>query len=307
MRRILFEIPFPGGHYLPVRAFGVMAALGFLAALWVALDRGRREKLQENVIWDVWTASILGGLAGARLLFVVEHWDYYRDDLLQVFVIWGGGLTWYGGVGGAMLAALVYLRLRRQPILPVFDAVTPASVIGLAFGRVGCFLNGCCFGRVTDVVWGVCFPRFGGIAHMHNALAEQFSPPFAYQVEHLGLEPGLPTTFPVHPTQLYSLVNAVIIFLLLTIYYPRRKRPGEVFLLMVILYGGGRFFIEHFRTNAEVWMGMSLAQVMSIIAVPIALGFFIRSRRRLSRAAHVPAERMSSKARPKKRRGRGGP
>ena len=301
MRRILFEIPLPGGHYLPIRAFGVMAALGFLAALWVARDRARREKLAEGIIWDVWTASILGGLVGARLLFVVEHWALFRDHLLEMLVIWRGGLVWYGGVAGALIAVTVYLRCRRQPILPVLDAVTPASMIGLAFGRVGCFLNGCCFGSETDSPWGVSFPRFGGIEGFHNPLAKQFSPPFAYQVEELDLNPGLAATSPVHPTQLYASVAALAVFLLLTAYYPRRKRPGEVFLLMLVLYGIARFVIEQFRTNAEVWLGMSLAQVMSVVAVPIALAFLLRSRMLAARTPDTPTRAPSAKARRKKK------
>ena len=131
---------------------------------------------------------------------------------------------------------LLYLRWKRQPILTVIDAVSPATIIGLAFGRVGCFLNGCCFGRVTDLRWAVCFPRFGGCERFHAALAQQFSPAFQYQVNTLGLDPDLPASLPVHPTQLYSLVNAVIVFLLLTAYYRHRKRPGEVFLLMLVLF-----------------------------------------------------------------------
>lgn len=278
MRRILFEIPLPGGSYLPIHAFGVLAAAGFLAALWVALDRGRREKLAEAMIWDVWTASLLGGLVGARLLYVVEQWDYFAQAPAQMFAIWRGGLVWYGGVAGALVAVLLYLRYQRQPAPAVIDAVTPATMVGLAFGRVGCFLNGCCFGKVTDLAWGVCYPRDGGSGQFHSALAQEFSPPFAYQVDTMHLDRLASLSLAVHPTQLYESASTLLIFLLLTAYYPHRRRPGEVFWLMLILYSTARFFIEMLRTNAPVLGGLSLAQLMSLAAVPIALGFFIRSR-----------------------------
>jgi len=278
MRRILFEIPLPRGAYLPIHAFGVLAAAGFLAALWVALDRGRREKLAETTIWDVWTASLLGGLAGARLLYVAEQWDFFAQKPAQVFAIWRGGLVWYGGLAGALLAVGLYLRYRRQPALPVIDAVTPATMVGLALGRIGCFLNGCCFGRVTDLPWGVSYPRDGGSGQFHSALAHQVSPPFAYQVETMHLDPQAAASFPVHPTQLYESAATLLIFLLLTAYYPRRRRPGEVLWLMLVLYGAARFLIEMLRVNAPVVGGLSLPQAMSLVVVPVALGLFIRSR-----------------------------
>ena len=304
MRRILLEIPLPFGHYLPIYAFGVLAALGFLVALRVALDRARREKLAEAVIWDVWTASILGGLAGARLVYVLEHWPYYREHLARSFAIWEGGLVWYGGLAGALLAVVTYLRRRRQPVLRVIDALTPATMIGLALGRVGCFLNGCCFGKETDLPWGVSFPRFGGTEHFHTTLAQQFSPPFAYQVEASGLAPRLLASLPVHPTQLYSSVAALLIFLLLTLYYPHRRREGEVFLLMLILYGTARFLIEGLRTNAEVWLGLSLAQLMSLLAVPVALGLFLRSQKKPLPASKVLSDSAAEEGKVPRRRGR---
>ena len=202
MRRILFEIPLPYGRYLPIHSFGVMVALGFLAALWVALDRGRREKLAETVIWDVWTGGLLGGVAGARLLYVIEHWNFFAEAPLQMFALWRGGLVWYGGLAGAVLVVLVYLRRRRQSVFEVLDAVAPATMIGLAFGRIGCFLNGCCFGEVTALPWGISFPRFGGSAHFHTSLARQFSPAFDYQVQTMDLSPNMSGSLPVHPTQL---------------------------------------------------------------------------------------------------------
>ncbi len=295
MRRILFEIPLPYGHYLPIHSFGVMVALGFLAALWVALERGRREKLAKTVIWDVWTGALVGGVLGARLLYVVEHWDFFARNPAAVPAIWKGGLVWYGGMAGAALVVLVYLRYRRQPALPVIDAVIPAAMVGLAFGRIGCFLNGCCFGRMTSLPWGVSFPRFGGCEHFHSALAQQFSPAFDHQVATLGLDPSMPASDAVHPTQLYSSAAALIIFLLLTTYYPRRKRSGEVFWLMLVLYGTARFLVEGLRTNTAVWMGLSLAQVMSLVTVPFALGVFLHRRRQAVGVGRQGKDSISSK------------
>lgn len=295
MRRILFEIPLPYGHYLPIHSFGVMVALGFLAALWVALERGRREKLAETVIWDVWTVALISGVAGARLLYVIEHWDFFRGNRWQMLAVWQGGLVWYGGLGAALLTGVLYLRYRRQPMLRMMDAVTPAAMVGLAFGRIGCFLNGCCFGRPTDLPWGVSFPKFGGSGQFHSALAQRFSPAFDHQVATLGLDPGMPASDAVHPTQLYSSAAALIIFLLLTAYYPRRKRCGEVFWLMLVLYGIARFLVEALRTNTTVWMGLSLAQVMSLVTVPFALGFFLHSRRQAVGVAQEGKDSISSK------------
>ena len=295
MRRILFEIPLPYGHYLPINSFGVMVAVGFLAALWVALDRGRREKLSQEVIWDVWTVALISGVAGARLFFVIEKWHLFRENPWEMVAVWQGGLVWYGGLGAALLAGVLYLRHRRQPMLRVMDAVAPAIMMGLVFGRIGCFLNGCCFGRVTELPWGVSFPKFGGSAHFHSALAHQFSPAFGHQVETLGLDPGTLASEAVHPTQLYSSAAAVIIFLLLTAYYPRRRRPGEVFWLMLVLYGIARFLVEALRSNTTVWMGLSLAQVMSLVTVPFAVGLFLHSRRQAVSVGQEGRESISPK------------
>jgi len=309
MRRILFEIPFPLelpiiGRYLTIPAFGVMAALGFLAAFWIALDRGRREGIKEEVIWDVWFRAFIGGLVGARLLFVLQNPDVLEGRLWEAFAIWHGGLVWYGGVAGALILGIAYLLRRRQPMLRVCDAMSPAGMVGLAIGRVGCFLNGCCFGQRTDSFLGVTYPKFGGAEHFHSPLAEQFSPAFAFHVQEHGLSESSLSSFPVHPTQLYASATALLIFLLLTLYYPRRKREGEVFYLMFLLYGTGRFLIEGLRTNDVVWMNLSLAQVMSLMMVPVALGLFLRSRLRPAPATATEKPRARRKGKPARTRRR---
>lgn len=160
MKPVLFVIPlhWPWPDGIPVRAYGFMVMLGCLAAIFVALRRAKREGADRNVIWDLWMWSLIGGFVGARAFYVGLNWPQFRGSLLSVFHIWEGGLAFQGGLIGAILCAYVYMKVRKLPIAKHLDMLVAAMILGYAFARVGCFLNGCCHGHVTDVSWAITYP-----------------------------------------------------------------------------------------------------------------------------------------------------
>jgi phosphatidylglycerol:prolipoprotein diacylglycerol transferase len=152
---------------LPIRGYGVMVLLGAVSAVGVAVYRGRRMGLDPEVIYSLAFWVFLAGILGARLFFVIEYWNeqFRRPTLWEtvkaVFSVTEGGLVVYGSFVGALIAAVVYLRRRKLPLLAMGDLVVPSMMLGLAFGRVGCLLNGCCYGGICEDTWAPAmeFPR----------------------------------------------------------------------------------------------------------------------------------------------------
>ena len=159
-----------------VTTFGVMLAVGALVGLWVFWGELRRSSLPETAL-DAAIAGVIGGMAGAKLLWVVEH---RGEEPFVSLLLSRGGMSWFGGFAGGLLAGLWVMQRQRLPKLKVLAAATPALAIGHALGRIGCFLVGDDYGRPTDLPWGVAFPQ--------------------------GLPP---TAVPVHPTQLYEAILLV--------------------------------------------------------------------------------------------------
>ncbi len=141
---------------LPIRGYGVMMMLGVLSGVWVALRRSEARGIPKDAFFSLATWTVVAGLLGARLFYVVQHWDTLNGDtlpqkLISVLQITEGGLVVYGSVIGGLAAILYWTLKYRYPLLSVADAVTPAFFLGLAFGRIGCLLNGCCYGGVCEV------------------------------------------------------------------------------------------------------------------------------------------------------------
>ena len=148
MRQILFRIPLPGSeHALTIYGYGAMLCIGFLLAILLAARRAKRLGQSPDVIYNVALFCFFGGLIGARLFYVIQYGEHFRSPL-DFLKIWEGGLTFCGGFLLAIVAAIGYLRFAKQPILYWLDIIAPSVALGEAFGRLGCFLNGCCYGDV---------------------------------------------------------------------------------------------------------------------------------------------------------------
>lgn len=280
MRQVLFTIPLLGG--IKVFGYGLMLFLAFLASTNLAARLARREELDPDVIHDLSLGMFLGGLVGARLFYVVQYWGVNVHSLLDVFKVWEGGIVLYGSIIGGTLVFFLYRLLRPFPLRPYLDAIAPALALGIAIGRFGCFLNGCCYGDVCSLPWAVSFP--------------EPSPPWqAHAYAHL-IGPDVHRSLPVHPTQLYSVIDGLILTLLTLAYFPVRRRDGEVMALLMVTYPVTRLLIEYLRSDERVFFaGMTISQNVSLLFLAWGLVFWYR----LSRwpaVRHADAARAAAPA-----------
>lgn len=277
MRPVLFILPLPLVGPIAIKSYGVMLVLGFMCALFLAVRRARKEGINPDIVWDIWMYALLGGIIGSRAMYLFENYQSFSGRWLDIFKIWEGGLSFYGGFTLATISISIMLRIRRIRVLKMFDIIAVGLILGMAFGKVGCFMNGCCFGRPTDGPIAVTYPAgspIDGYGHMR--------PSYAYQWH---LDAGLISSeasrsLPVHPVQLYESVNALVIFAILMLFYPHRRRYGEVTCLLGTLYPATRFILEFFRQKqAEYVFGLTPAQTYSLIAFVVFATLFVISRR----------------------------
>jgi phosphatidylglycerol:prolipoprotein diacylglycerol transferase len=282
----LFRIPFTEHT---VKTYGLMMVVGFMTAVWVIRRLSRKITPDPQLITNAALYSLIAGVGGSRLFYVIHYWGKFRGDLLSIFAIWQGGLELLGGVILAIIVIVLYLIYHKLPIRQYLDILAIGLMAALAVGRIGCFFNGCCFGKPTDLPWAVRFP-YGSDPYISQVYpnpdrnrAEPLMklPPeyFGYELldglYHPVLKPfkyltdeqrqavtkGQYRCLPVHPTQLYSSANASVIGLLLFLFWRRSQNahkankrafltaPGCTFALMFILYGATRFGLEFLRAD----------------------------------------------------------
>jgi phosphatidylglycerol:prolipoprotein diacylglycerol transferase len=247
MRKILFEMP---GLAWKVHSFSVFLLLACFGGLWLAARTARRGKINPERVYDLAGWLLMGGFIGARALFIiqnpgsVQHWT-------DIFKIWQGGIIFYGCILGGLIGSLMYWARHPFPFRAMADAVAPGLALGIALGRVGCFLNGCCYGALCSLPWAVQFPA-GTL-------------PWGRHVEAGWLSHAAPYSLPVHPKQLYAALAGFALLALLIAYYPRRRRDGEVMALLMIGYPVTRFIVEFFRGDAGgLYAGFTISQYISI-------------------------------------------
>jgi phosphatidylglycerol:prolipoprotein diacylglycerol transferase len=248
MQQILFEVP---GTGVKIFGYGLMLFFAFLGSMNLAAWRARREKLDPEVVYDLALYVFLGGLIGARAFYVAQYWGVRIHSFWGIFEIWKGGIVLYGSIIGGTLAFLLYRAIRPFPLRPMLDVIAPALALGIAIGRLGCFLNGCCYGDTCDLPWAVAFPRD--------------SPPWEAEVNRGLIPPTAEHSLRLHPTQLYSTIDGLILLTLLTAYFPIRRRDGQVMGLLMLTYPVTRFLIEHLRNDEGVFFaGMTISQLISV-------------------------------------------
>lgn len=340
---VLLPRVFPGG--LPIRGYGVMLLAGIVAGVAMAARRARQGGLDSDAIVSLAFWLVICGVIGARLFYVIEYWDEkfaghgLRDTLLNILNVPQGGLVIYGGFIGAMAGFTAFVWKHRLPFFAMADLIAPSMMIGLALGRVGCLLNGCCYGAQSDWPWSVTFPRDSppyvdqasrgellgfkldageqapvviarveagspaeaaglatgdvvthvndrpvhSLAEARDATLESVAKGRALSLSLGGRQPVTIAALtpparsrPVHPTQIYSAIDAALLAWLLWAFFPFRRRDGQCIALLLTIHPITRFLLEVIRTDEpEVFgTGLSISQNISIALLACAAGIW---------------------------------
>jgi phosphatidylglycerol:prolipoprotein diacylglycerol transferase len=227
-----------------VHTYGVLVATGFLLAISLAVREARRVSEDPEKIIDLSLYIIIAAIIGSRLLYVAINWRVFKDDPLEIIRIWNGGLVFYGGLIGAMLVTIWYLRKYRIPVWKTADIFAPSIALGQSVGRLGCFFAGCCYGKVCDHWWCIAFTHPDSLA---------------------------PKGIPLHPVQLYASANAFLIYVILTGLRRHKKFEGELFWLYILLYAITRSVIEFFRGDHRGALFGGLLSTSQTIGIVMAL------------------------------------
>ena len=245
MKPILFSF-----GALHLYSYGLSIAVGVLLSLFLMSRQARKEGFpKSDEVFDIAFAILVWGFLGARIFYVIQNFAYYSAEPLKIFAVWEGGLIFYGGAFAAVLGFWLTVRKMHISFWKTLDFIAPYGALAHAFGRIGCFLNGCCFGKACDLPWAVRFP-------------------------------GLPHA--VHPTQLYEAVFDLVLFAFLLKRRKRTRFEGEIGLLYFLFYGLGRYLIEFVREPGWMWLGFTSNQWLSMAIIVAAFIFFKLRKRKVS-------------------------
>ena len=307
-KRDLFCLSFTPRIY----GYGLMLVLGFLSGIWLAHWRAKRMGENHETVTVVGILSLVGGIIGARLAFIIQNWSEFAKSnkgLAGIIDVTSGGLIYYGGVLLATLMVICYLWRKRIAIRRYLDIVAVSLMVGLAFGRAGCFLNGCCYGGQCDADWPLAtrFPmysrpllKFDGRPGNPFSVGTGASPVYAHQMEKRLINPDTklvkytrggkrillpPESFsdeqiriasasrslPVRPAQALGFFNALLIAALLGVFFRHRRREGQVFAVLLVIYPITRFLLEYIRSDTTEHFGMTHNQYTSLATVAAGL------------------------------------
>ncbi|MFB3825981.1 MAG: prolipoprotein diacylglyceryl transferase [Bryobacteraceae bacterium] len=258
----LFHIPY-------LHTYGVLVALAFLAALWLAARLARRAGLDPEAAMNLGIYCALSAIAGAKLMMFLVDLPYYIENPGEIFSLASlqAGGVFYGGLIAALIVAWLYMRRKRLPPLRTADVFAPAIALGHGIGRLGCFSAGCCWGAPTNLPWAV-----------------KFSNPQANNLT------GVPLGVSLHPTQLYESLAELVIFGILMWRFLKPHRQGAIISLYLMLYSVARFAVEfvRFHEQPNPFGGpLDAAQWISIVLFALGAAYFIRARKQQSVAEPV--------------------
>jgi phosphatidylglycerol:prolipoprotein diacylglycerol transferase len=250
-------------HVSFLHTYGVLVALGFLAAIWMATRLARSAGIDAEAVANLGIYCALAAMAGAKLMMFAVDAEARRDIFSWASLQAGG--VFYGGLLAALAVSWWYMRKTGLPLLATADVFAPAIALGHAIGRLGCFSAGCCWGVRCDRAWAVTFRD-----------------PAANDIT------GVPLNVPLHPTQLYEALAEFLIFGIL--YWRIRKAHGKgaIIGLYLVLYGAARFVVEFFRyhEHGNLWgSGLDTSQAISLALVALGASRFVALRREAPRRA----------------------
>ena len=263
---------------VPVYSYGLMLGISFIVASWLLSKEFKRKKLNENTAINITFIALVGGVVGSKLLYVFEEWKSITSmPASKIFSTDGlfspAGLTWYGGFILATVIIYFYSRSKKIPFLRVCDATAPSLAIGYGIARIGCHLSG-------DGDYGVPVSEFMSWVPWGTDYSNGTLPPsVAFRGTDIAQKFGgvVPDNTLCHPTPIYELVFAIIIFWLLWSRRKSFKADGKLFGLYLILTGIARLLVEFIRLNPKILAGLSEAQVISIPLILLGVYLYYKA------------------------------
>ncbi|MBT3386954.1 MAG: prolipoprotein diacylglyceryl transferase [Desulfobacula sp.] len=235
--------------------YGLFVALGFITAIWVSQKNAAPHGISAQAITDIFFVILVSAIIGARLLYIGINFDVYKDNWIDGFKIWNGGLVFFGGFFGAVAASFIYIKIKKFNTWETVDILVPGIALGHAVGRLGCFFAGCSYGKVCDLPFAVKFTN-----------PESLAPLDVY----------------LHPTQIYSVLSNFILFFILMGIQKKKKFNGMVFLSYIMLYSLFRSIIEFFRGDFRgnfIFDFISMSQGIAGMVFLISLILIIKQSR----------------------------
>jgi phosphatidylglycerol:prolipoprotein diacylglycerol transferase len=236
---------------ITIHGYGLMIGIGVLCCIFMGTKRAKKYGLSEDAVIDIAIFGLIAGFLGAKLLYVLVEWKRFLADPLSV--LGSEGFVVYGGIAAGVLAAILYCRHKKLVFLEYFDLLSASIALAQGFGRLGCFLAGCCYGKETSLPIGVVFPE--------SSLA--------------------PAGVKLLPTQLFSSAGNFCIMAILLFGYQRRKKVGDTGFLYMLVYGIGRFFLEFLRNDNRGTVGvLSTSQFISLFIIAAAVLLLLNPKRK---------------------------
>ena len=205
---------------LTVHWYGILLATGFMVGMWTAGRRGMKIGLSPEDISNLMLWIFIGGIAGAKLLFVINHWN--GQEPIKALILQRSGMVFHGALFGTAIAVWLFTRKTKMPLWATLDTLAPSFALGHAFGRIGCFMTGCCYGKVCSLPWAVQFPD-GHTSHPSH----------------------------IHPTQIYECLLNLALYGALAWLFRKRKFDGQIFTAYLLGYASVRFMMEFLRDDSR--------------------------------------------------------
>ena len=256
--------------------YGIIIGIGMLAGIWIAQSDAKRRGQDPELYLDFALYAIICSIIGARIYYVIFEWDYYKENLLQIFNLRAGGLAIYGGVIAGAITMIVYTRVKKVSIFSMADTGVLGLVTGQIIGRWGNFFNCEAFGGYTDSLLAMRIRRSLVNDNMLNADV------LSHKIVENGVE-----FIQVHPTFLYESCWNLCLLIFMLWFRKYKKYDGQMFWIYLLGYGTGRFWIESLRTDQLILFGTGLpvSQALSQVLILVAAGNLIWRGRKNRQAA----------------------
>ncbi|MDO8488767.1 MAG: prolipoprotein diacylglyceryl transferase [Candidatus Omnitrophota bacterium] len=225
-----------------IYSYGLMLVLAFFACTYLAGLEAKKEGVNPDFIFNLCFFVFISGIIGCRIFYVFNNLNFYLRNPLEIIMLQHGGMAWFGGLIFGTAAAVVFIKKNKMSLLKILDLLVPFIALGQSIGRIGCLLNGCCYGSPSE--FGIYFKVFDQV---------------------------------LIPTQLYSSLFLLLIFLILRFMQDRKHATGQILSAYLFLYPIKRFFIEYFRNDSpRIFYGLTLFQILSLVMFSVFLLVFFK-------------------------------